>query len=117
MFNSDNENGCVPCGGFQMSSNVAPIGLARDLKERAHSGKPIRIGLVGSGEMGTDIVTRVAHMDGIEIGAIAELNPENAVKAVDIAYQEKGHAREAGNASAMSQAMEAGKIAVTGDAS
>ncbi|RVD63212.1 homoserine dehydrogenase, partial [Mesorhizobium sp. M4A.F.Ca.ET.029.04.2.1] len=57
-----------------MTINVAPTGLARDLSERAKSGKPIRIGLIGSGEMGTDIVTRVAHMTGIEIGAISELN-------------------------------------------
>lgn len=100
-----------------MSINISPTGLARDLRERGKSGKPIRIGLIGSGEMGTDIVTRVAHMDGIEIGAIAELNLPNAAKAVDIAYQEKGHSAEVGSASAMTAAMESGKIAVTGDAS
>ncbi|TGQ96354.1 homoserine dehydrogenase, partial [Mesorhizobium sp. M4B.F.Ca.ET.200.01.1.1] len=47
-----------------MASNVSLTGLARDLEERGKSGKPIRIGLIGSGEMGTDIVTRVAHMSG-----------------------------------------------------
>ncbi len=99
-----------------MSINVAPIGLARELKELQASGKPIRIGLIGSGEMGTDIVTRVAHMDGIEVGAIAELKLPNALKAVEIAYQEKGHAREVSTASAMTEAMEGGKIAVTDDA-
>ena len=100
-----------------MTINISPTGLARDLRERGKSGKPIRIGLIGSGEMGTDIVTRVAHMDGIEIGAIAELNLPNAAKAVDIAYQEKGHSAEAGNAGALTKAMESGKIAVTSDAS
>jgi predicted homoserine dehydrogenase-like protein len=100
-----------------MSINISPTGLARDLRERGKSGKPIRIGLIGSGEMGTDIVTRVAHMDGIEIGAIAELNLPNAVKAVDIAYQEKGHSAEAISGSALTKAMESGKIAVTSDAS
>lgn len=100
-----------------MSINISPTGLARDLRERGKTGKPIRIGLIGSGEMGTDIVTRVAHMDGIEIGAIAELNLPNATKAVDIAYQEKDHAVEAGSASALTSAMESGKIAVTSDAS
>ncbi len=99
-----------------MSINISPTGLARDLQERGKSGKPIRIGLIGSGEMGTDIVTRVAHMSGIEVGAIAELNIPNAKKAVDIAYREEGHSREVDNASAMTAAMEAGKIAVTGDA-
>ena len=100
-----------------MSINISPTGLARDLRERGKSGKPIRIGLIGSGEMGTDIVTRVAHMEGIEIGAIAELNLPNAVKAVDIAYQEKGHSAEVGSAAALTTAMESGKIAVTSDAS
>ncbi len=76
-----------------MAINISPTGLARDLQERGRT-KPIRIGLIGSGEMGTDIVTRVAHMEGIEIGAIAELNLPNAAKAVDIAYQEKGHSAE-----------------------
>jgi predicted homoserine dehydrogenase-like protein len=99
-----------------MSSNVAPIGLARDLKERARSGRPVRIGLIGCGEMGTDIVTRVAHMEGIEIGAIAERDPERALKAARIAYGEDGHVREAGTAAALDAAMEAGRIAVAGDA-
>ncbi|MEI9403456.1 NAD(P)H-dependent oxidoreductase [Mesorhizobium argentiipisi] len=100
-----------------MASNISLTGLARDLEERAKSGKPIRIGLIGSGEMGTDIVTRVAHMSGIEIGAISELNLPAASKAVDIAFQETGHAREVSTASAMNSAMETGKIAVTSDSS
>ncbi|WP_395446390.1 NAD(P)H-dependent oxidoreductase (plasmid) [Aminobacter sp. UC22_36] len=99
-----------------MTINVAPVGLARDLIERGKSGKPIRIGLIGSGEMGTDIVARVAHMSGIEVGAISELNLPNAHRAVDIAYQEKGHAREVASGSALNEAIEAGKIAVTNDA-
>ena len=80
-----------------MSINISPTGLARDLEERGKSGKPIRIGLIGSGEMGTDIVTRVAHMAGIEIGAIAELNLPNAAKAVDIAYRKRAIPREVGS--------------------
>ncbi|MDE2383804.1 MAG: homoserine dehydrogenase [Alphaproteobacteria bacterium] len=96
-----------------MSINISPTGLARDLQKRAEGGKPIRIGLVGSGEMGTDIVTRVAHMPGIEIGAISELRPAAAGKAVDIAYQEQGHWQETKSADALNAAMEQGKVAVT----
>ncbi len=99
-----------------MATNVALIGLARDLEERAKQGKPVRIGLIGSGEMGTDIVTQVAHMRGLKIGAIAELNVPAAIKAVDIAFRETGHAREVGKASELDAAIEAGKIAVTSDA-
>ncbi|WEX09534.1 NAD(P)H-dependent oxidoreductase [Chelativorans sp. AA-79] len=100
-----------------MATNVALVGLARDLEERANSGKPVRIGLIGSGEMGTDIVARVAHMRGIEIGAISELRPEAALIAVEIAYREDGHATAVDSALAMTRAIEAGKIAVTPDAS
>lgn len=99
-----------------MATNVALTGLARDMQARADSGRPIRIGLIGSGEMGTDIVTRVAHMPGIEIGAISELRIPNALKAVDIAFQEEGHGREVSTASDLTAAMEAHKIAVTDNA-
>lgn len=99
-----------------MPANVALTGLARDLDERGKSGKPIRIGLIGSGEMGTDIVTRVAHMSGIEIGAISELNLPAASEAVNIAYREDGHAREVSSAATMTETMEAGRIALTEDA-
>ena len=48
-----------------MPTNVALTGLARDLAARAEGGKPIRIGLVGAGEMGTDIVSpRYACKEG-----------------------------------------------------
>jgi predicted homoserine dehydrogenase-like protein len=100
-----------------MATNVALTGLARDLAARASTGRPIRIGLVGSGEMGTDIVTRVAHMTGIEIGGISELNVAAASKAVDIAYGERGHSCEVSSLKAMHAAIEAGKIPLTGDAS
>ena len=53
-------------------TNVHRIGLARDLYERGQSGKPIRIGLIGCGEMGTDILSQVAHMHGIEVVAVAD---------------------------------------------
>jgi predicted homoserine dehydrogenase-like protein len=98
-----------------MPTNVALTGLARDLAARAESGTPIRIGLVGAGEMGTDIVSRVAHMRGIEIGAISELNSNAAAKAVEIAYGDAGRASNAASADAANAAMEAGKIAVTND--
>ena len=65
-----------------MASNIALTGLARDLAQRAASGKPVRIGLVGSGEMGTDIVTRAGMKDGIEVAAISEINPNSAHRAV-----------------------------------
>ena len=52
-------------------TNVALTGLARDLAKRASEGRPVRIGVIGSGEMGTDLVTQGMLMPGISIAAIS----------------------------------------------
>ena len=96
-----------------MPTNVALTGLSKDLAARADLGTPIRIGLVGAGEMGTDIVSRVAHMKGIEIGAISELKPGAAAKSVEIAYGVGDRVKEVASADAANAAMESGKVAVT----
>lgn len=99
-----------------MPTNVALTGLAKELAVRAESGKPIRVGLIGSGEMGTDVVTRAYLMTGIEVAAIADVHPENAVRAVAIAFQEHGHAQIVHSTKSLDAAIEAKKIAVVDDA-
>ncbi|WP_116652647.1 NAD(P)H-dependent oxidoreductase [Pelagibacterium sediminicola] len=97
---------------------IARTGIARDLEARAETGKPIRLGIIGSGEMGTDLVTQTMLMKGIEIAAISTRRPHTAMAAMDIAYGEgegKAHASEVENRAAMSRAIDAGKIAVTSD--
>lgn len=96
-----------------MPTNVALTGLAKDLAARGDTGKPIRIGLVGAGEMGTDIVSRVAHMQGIAIGAISELKPGAARRSVEIAYGNDINVAEVSTSDAANAAMEQGKIALT----
>ena len=96
-----------------MPTNVALTGLAKDLAARAETGKPVRIGLVGAGEMGTDIVSRVAHMRGIEIGAISELNPQAAGGSVTIAYGDSDRAVATDTTDALNAAIESGRIATT----
>jgi predicted homoserine dehydrogenase-like protein len=96
-----------------MPTNVALTGLAKDLAARAETGKPVRIGLVGAGEMGTDIVSRVAHMRGIEIGAISELNPQAAGRSVSIAHGDSDRAVATDTTDALNAAIESGKIATT----
>ena len=96
-----------------MSTNVALTGLAKDLAAREASQKPIRVGLVGAGEMGTDIVSRIAHMQGIVVGAISELKSGAAARSVEIAYGNADRVHEVATADAANAAMEAGKIAVT----
>src|SRR5215217_4433292 len=94
-------------------TNVVLTGLARDLARRADEGRPIRIGVIGSGEMGTDLVTQGALMRGIEVSAIATRRPHTAREAMAIAYGDDSHAVEADTQSKVTAAIEAGKMAVT----
>jgi len=96
-----------------MPSNIALTGLAKDLAERAATGKPVRIGLIGSGEMGTDIVTRAAMMDGVEVAAISEINLPAAHKAVEIARRSDGHSQDVASGDALNRVIETGKTAIT----
>ncbi len=99
-----------------MTSNVARTGLARDLANRAASDNPIRIGLVGCGEMGTDIVSRTSHMEGIEVAAIANLTPDNAHRAARIAFGSDGHTCNLSSGTGVNAIIERGQIAVTDNA-
>ena len=97
-------------------TNVALTGLARDLAQRAAEGRPVRIGVVGCGEMGTDIVTQVAQMQGIEVAAIVARRPRQAHDAVRIAQREADSAVEVQTDSAISALIESGKTAIVPDA-
>ncbi|SFZ85605.1 Predicted homoserine dehydrogenase, contains C-terminal SAF domain [Devosia enhydra] len=94
-------------------ANVHLTGIARDLAARADAGKPIRIGVIGSGEMGTDLVTQGALMRGVEIAAIATRRPHTARAAMDIAYGDDSMGVECESAGKASAAIGMGKIAIT----
>lgn len=96
-------------------TNVHLTGLARDLKAHAETAKPIRIGVIGSGEMGTDLVTQTMLMPGIELAAIATRRPPTALAAHTIAYGDDSKGREVSTRSAMSEAIAMGKCAITTD--
>ena len=48
-----------------MTTRIALTGLARDLAERAATGKAIRVGVMGSGAMGTDLGSQMSLMPGL----------------------------------------------------
>ncbi|MEM1066264.1 MAG: SAF domain-containing protein [Pseudomonadota bacterium] len=99
-----------------MASNIALSGLARDLAARAAAGAPVRVGLIGSGEMGTDIVTRAGMMDGVDVAAIADINPAAAHRAVEIARRAPGGSADAGSADALNAVIEGGQTAIADSA-
>jgi predicted homoserine dehydrogenase-like protein len=94
-------------------TNVALTGLARDLARRADEGRPVRIGVIGSGEMGTDLVTQCMLMKGVELVAMSTRRPHTARHAVEIAYGDASRFAESDSSAKVSAAIEAGKLAVT----
>ncbi len=93
-------------------TNVHLTGIARDLARRAEEGKPIRVGVIGSGEMGTDLVTQGALMRGIEIAAVATRRPQTVRDALRIAYGDDMRAAEADSPGKVTAAIEAGRLAI-----
>lgn len=97
------------------SQHVFTTGLAADLARRQdEKGRPIRIGLIGCGEMGTDIVTQCMFMDGVTVSAIADTKPQAAQKAMHIAGREDY--AEASTTARINDVIESGKAALSQDA-
>ena len=91
--------------------------LASDLARRLDAeGRPIRVGLIGSGEMGTDIVTQCDQMAGITVAAIAEINIDAAKKALTIAGRKPESFVVADARVQFDQALRQGRTAITDDA-
>lgn len=94
---------------------IARMGLAAELAARADKSGPITVGLAGAGQMGTDMVTQIALIPGMRVGAISEVFPEAAIGAAVLAGTSRGDIVAAATANAIDAAIEAGKVAVTED--
>lgn len=95
---------------------IAARGLAAALAAREAAGRPIRVGIIGCGEMGTDLVTQIARMRGLRVGAIADRSGRNAREAIRIAGQDADTGRAVDGLPALESAIEGGRIAITDDA-
>ena len=52
--------------------------LSALLAEREKDGKPIRVGIIGTGKFGGGLVTQISRRKGMVVSAIADIKPENA---------------------------------------
>ncbi len=52
--------------------------LYQELKKRAESNSPIKVGLIGAGKFGSMFLSQVPTTTGLEVVAIADLNPKLA---------------------------------------
>ncbi len=57
------------------------INLARLSAEAAAGGRPVRAGLIGAGKFGSMFLSQVPHIAGLEVSAIADLDPDAARRA------------------------------------
>lgn len=99
-----------------IENTIVARGLAADLARREDEGKPIRVGIIGCGEMGTDLVTQIARMKGLRVGAIADRTGRNAREAIRIARHDADMGRVVDGLPALDAAIDLGKIAITDDA-
>ncbi len=94
---------------------IARMGLAAALAAHADKNGPITVGLAGAGQMGTDMVTQIALIPGMRLGAVSELFPQAAIDAALLAGTAREDIVSAASANAIDAAIEAGKLAVTED--
>jgi predicted homoserine dehydrogenase-like protein len=54
--------------------------IDRRLEERELAGRPIRVGLIGAGQMGTEIIAQVGEMAGMRVAVVVDLTHERAAR-------------------------------------
>lgn len=58
------------------------MGYVKKLQEReSRVGRPVRVGLVGAGQMGSGFVAQIARQTGVDISVIADVAIDRAIKA------------------------------------
>ena len=90
-----------------------PGSLAEALERRQREGRPIRVGLIGAGQMGTDIIVQTALMQGIDVVAAADAVAENVFAARAIAGEGARVPEFAEGAAATAGVVARGRLAVT----
>jgi len=90
------------------------IGLNQELAEREAQGKPVKIGLVGAGQMGTDVVATTKMMRGIKVVITADIDLQRAITSYEIG-QIEGEVFVARTAAKADAAIAAGKLVATDD--
>jgi predicted homoserine dehydrogenase-like protein len=90
--------------------------LVSKLKKRSSEGNPIRIGIVGCGQMGSGLAHTINNIEGMRVTAIADIAVERGIQT----YTEMGHSADeivvTENIGKAQDAIKAGKVVVTPDA-
>jgi len=54
------------------------MNLSTLLSRRAEAGRPVRVALIGAGKFGSMFLSQVPTIPGLEVAAIADLDPDRA---------------------------------------
>lgn len=75
----------------------ASAGIAASMSLSAKPSKPapVRVGVIGVGGRGTGLLGLLLAMDGVEVPAICDINPESAARAVALVEKARGKKPEA----------------------
>lgn len=84
------------------------IGLNNELLAREAAGNPVKIGLIGAGQMGTDVVAETSMMPGVEVVVTADIDAARARDAYAIG-RVPGEVAAASTAAEADAAVAAGK--------
>jgi predicted homoserine dehydrogenase-like protein len=95
------------------SPDAGSASLAEALDRRQREGRPVRVGLIGAGQMGTDIIVQTSLMAGIEVVAAADAIPETVFTACTIAGGGARPPEIADDAAAAARAIARGRLAVS----
>jgi len=90
--------------------------LVSKLRQRAAADDPIRIGIVGCGQMGSGLAHAINNIEGMRVAAIADLDPQRGVTTYGEMGREAAEIEVAKDLGAAEDGIRAGKAVVTPDA-
>lgn len=86
-----------------------------ELKKREANNNKIKVGLVGAGQMGTDIASLSASMPGLDIAAVADIKLENAKKSYSLAGKRNDDIYESSSRTEIEDYVAQNKAVITAD--
>jgi predicted homoserine dehydrogenase-like protein len=90
--------------------------LVSKLRKRVAAGDPIRIGIVGCGQMGSGLAHAINNIEGMRVAAIADLDAQRGVTTYGEMGREAADIEVAEDLGAVEDGIRAGKAMVTPDA-
>jgi predicted homoserine dehydrogenase-like protein len=90
--------------------------LIRKLNERAALKRPVSVGIIGCGQMGSGLAHTINNINGMQVNAIADINPQLAVDTFTEMGVSPGDIVVTENVAKAGDALRRGKFVVTPDA-